>query len=582
MVFFEDSAQIWQVDPDPKNHKLISTVPIGTPFAYSHAGMGSDIFFLSQNGFRSVAVQAFSTNLMDNDIGSPIDALVQQDLKRPLDGVRRLRNALLYRAYGNSPTLSRMVESTDQGARNLVNALVQAAPKIAQARDNIQAGNMHNADIAEEVVQAAEKLNQIREQGGSVADYLAQQGLFGEEMNAVSRELLAFFEEHKRSGKAIATLLRNYYDALAAQGNPNQQDVFGEQAAPDKQQLLERTINDYEQEHGRSTDSGQLFERAAERPAGEPVSETEPQPASRRSDEAGAGENTGGTERDGEHGGRVAEEDAPKFSRSAMKDADANIRRGREAMNRAIVERADQKRAMYRNDIGWVDFVWGDDRKGLQHIIHRRMGSDGMSRDAVVRMLTQNVVETIAKGATERRSESGNAIRLYVNHQGNAVSLVKQKGSNSWVLTAFQENGNQAVEQVRGATQSALRSSDPIRSRVGLGAPDVRGNVAPSPEKINEIRQQVARAVGQRNMRLIDVLTAAEASRPDGAQDLRGVDGWYDPKSKRITLIADNLPNARAAQFAAWHELGHRKIDVAGWQQWRGVLEQARLNPKTI
>ena len=128
------------------------------------------------------------------------------------------------------------------------------------------------------MVQAAEKLNQIREQGGSVADYLAQQGLFGEDMNAVSRELLAFFEEHKRSGKAIATLLRNYYDALAAQGNPNQADVFGEQAAPDKQQLLERTINDYEQEHGRSADSGQLFERA-DRPAGEPVSETEQQAA---------------------------------------------------------------------------------------------------------------------------------------------------------------------------------------------------------------------------------------------------------------------------------------------------------------
>ena len=93
--------------------------------------------------------------------------------------------------------------------------------------------------------------------------------------------------------------------------------MFGEQAAPDKQQLLERTINDYEQEHGRSTDSGQLFERADERAAGEPVSETEPQPASRRSDEAGAGENKSGTERDGERSGRVAGEDAPKFSRSA-------------------------------------------------------------------------------------------------------------------------------------------------------------------------------------------------------------------------------------------------------------------------
>ncbi|WP_156503488.1 hypothetical protein [Eikenella longinqua] len=121
--------------------------------------------------------------------------------------------------------------------------------------------------------------------------------MFGKDMNAVSRELLAFFEEHKRSGKAIAALLRNYYEALAAQGNPNQQDVFGEQAAPDKQQLLERTIHDYEQEHGRNAGSGQLFERADERPAGEPVSETEPQPAGRRGDEAGAGENQGGTGR---------------------------------------------------------------------------------------------------------------------------------------------------------------------------------------------------------------------------------------------------------------------------------------------
>lgn len=100
-----------------------------------------------------------------------------------------------------------------------------------------------------------------------------------------------------------------------------------------------------------------------------------------------------------------------------------------------------------------------------------------------------------------------------------------------------------------------------------------------TPERVAEIRQQVERAVGRHNMRLIDVRTAEEASRPNGAENLRGVEGWYDPQSKRITLIADNLPNARTAQFAAWHELGHRKIDVAGWQQWRGVLEQARLNP---
>ena len=41
VVFFEDSAQIWAVDPDPELHKLVSTVPIGTRYAYSHTSMAT-------------------------------------------------------------------------------------------------------------------------------------------------------------------------------------------------------------------------------------------------------------------------------------------------------------------------------------------------------------------------------------------------------------------------------------------------------------------------------------------------------------------------------------------------------------
>lgn len=84
VVFFEDSAQIWAVDPDPLLHRLVTTVPIGTRYSHSHANMASDIFFLAPSGFRSVAVQAFSSNMMDNDIGSPIDALVQADMRRDI------------------------------------------------------------------------------------------------------------------------------------------------------------------------------------------------------------------------------------------------------------------------------------------------------------------------------------------------------------------------------------------------------------------------------------------------------------------------------------------------------------------
>lgn len=563
--------------------------------------------------------------------------MVDADGRLSQDGVRRLRNALLYRAYGNSPTLSRMVESTDQGARNLVNALVQAAPKIAQARDNIQAGNMHNADIAEEVVQAAEKLNQIREQGGSVADYLAQQGLFGEEMNAVSRDLLAFFEEHKHSGKAIATLLRNYYDALAAQGNPNQADVFGEQAAPDKQQLLERTINDYEQEHGRSADSRQLFERADERPAGKPVSETEPQSASRRSDAAGAGENTRGTERDGEQGGRVAEEDALKLSRSASTQEKYEQRI--DELFAGSKPNYNGQRVLDRSDM--LDMLGYGDMP--LHLVESKVVQGVDNHPQMTAEVWKKIPEWVDKPAAVFESDTdknrlvfiapekvaGRPVRIIIEPNGNHLEahiLVNAYDANSrmpwqrWVRdgllkymdmtnahTVLGSSGSNAALPTRQPSRFGSSEAQSFRSQLNGMLAQSRGrkkilteknlqgylknNPALSlnhsgnttstatPERVAEIRQQVARAVGQRNMRLIDVLTAAEARRPDVAQDFRGVDGWYDPKSKRITLIADNLPNARAAQFAAWHELGHRKIDVAGWQQWRGVLEQARLNP---
>ena len=563
--------------------------------------------------------------------------MVDADGRLSQDGVRRLRNALLYRAYGNSPTLSRMVESTDQGARNLVNALVQAAPKIAQARDSIHAGAMHDADIADEVVQAAEKLNQIREQGGSVADYLAQQGLFGEEMNAVSRELLAFFEEHKRSGKAIATLLRNYYDALAAQGNPNQQDVFGEQAAPDKQHLLERTINDYEQEHGRSADSGQLFGRADERPAGEPVSETEPQPASRRSDEAGAGENQGGTERDGEQNGRVAGEDAPKLSRSASTQEKYEQRI--DELFAGSKPNYNGQRVLDRSDM--LDMLGYGDMP--LHLVESKVVQGVDNHPQMTAEVWKKIPEWVDKPAAVFESDTdknrlvfiapekvaGRPVRIIIEPNGNHLEahiLVNAYDANSrmpwqrWVRdgllkymdmtnahTVLGSSGSNAALPTRQPSRFGSSEAQSFRSQLNGMLAQSRGRKkilteknlqgylknnpalslnhsgntpsAATPGRVAEIRQQVARAVGQRNMRLIDVLTAEEARRPDGAQDLRGVDGWYDPKSKRITLIADNLPNARAAQFAAWHELGHRKIDVAGWQQWQAVLEQARLNP---
>ncbi len=70
------------------------------------------------------------------------------------DGYRRMQNAILHRAYGNTSALSRMVESSDQGTRNLLTAMMKSAPKIAAAKDAIKNGNMHDADIADDLLWA--------------------------------------------------------------------------------------------------------------------------------------------------------------------------------------------------------------------------------------------------------------------------------------------------------------------------------------------------------------------------------------------------------------------------------------------
>lgn len=166
-----------------------------------------------------------------------------------------------------------------------------------------------------------------------------------------------------------------------------------------------------------------------------------------------------------------------RFSASAMKSVQANIKRGMEAMNKAITTKADVKRAMYRNDIGWIDFVWGSTgilkangktkgAMGISHIIEARMRKDGMSYDEVVEMLVTTTVETIAKGGVFARFEQGGATKLQLVLDNHLVNLVKNKGSNAWVITAF-EMFEDGTGKGYGKTSPTHNQSYSARTDVG-------------------------------------------------------------------------------------------------------------------
>lgn len=173
--------------------------------------------------------------------------------------------------------------------------------------------------------------------------------------------------------------------------------------------------------------------------------------------------------------------------------AAGNIRRGRAAMNRALLEKADVRRAMYRNDIGWIDFVWGSTGRvlpngktkgamGLAHVIESRMRKDGMSRDEVAGMLIGRVVDTIAKGGTGKIYRSGNSESMFVEYNGNRATLVKNKGSNGWLMNAFELHQNDDAGKSNDSSASTHKQA--TRHPLNVGASDTP-NVRAKDESVN-------------------------------------------------------------------------------------------------
>ena len=158
-------------------------------------------------------------------------------------GVQRMRNAMLYEAYGDSQTLSRLIENTDQGAKNVLSALTSIAPKVAQIQQGIDSGKLSNdVNISEDVIQAVEKYNQLNAQGFKISDYLAQEDFVGD-LSPETREILTIFDENRRSGKRIAQVLGSYLNKAQVQGDTSIMSLFGEDTTFDRLGSLQQAKN---------------------------------------------------------------------------------------------------------------------------------------------------------------------------------------------------------------------------------------------------------------------------------------------------------------------------------------------------
>lgn len=185
-------------------------------------------------------LRRFVGGLSQTERGAVIDA----DGGLSATGYARARNAVLAKAYGDSPVLTRLVESMDDTGRNIAKALIVAAPRMAQARAMAAAGQRYNADLTPALVEVAGELERLRQSGQGVGEALQQQAIDGQGRSAAAGKLLRFMSDNARRPRRIADLLQAYADALDAAGDPAQGSLLGDSVAPTVDALLDGALRE--------------------------------------------------------------------------------------------------------------------------------------------------------------------------------------------------------------------------------------------------------------------------------------------------------------------------------------------------
>lgn len=174
------------------------------------------------------------------------------------EGIQRIRNAIFAKAYGDTETLAKLAESTDNNVKNITNAMVKAAPLLADVKEKTQNGDLHDLDATVDMAAAARKLSELRETGDAVNVYLNQITLLDDGLSPLAKEFLSLFNQHSKSYSRLANLLTAYAKGAEAVGSPKQANLLG--VVPTQAEILHAAVERVARDAGQSkTDNQATF-----------------------------------------------------------------------------------------------------------------------------------------------------------------------------------------------------------------------------------------------------------------------------------------------------------------------------------
>lgn len=460
-------------------------------------------------------------------------------------GVQRMRNAMLYEAYGDSQTLSRLIENTDQGAKNVLNALTSIAPKVAQTQQGIDSGKLSSdVNISKDVIQAVEKYNQLNAQGFKISDYLAQEDFVGD-LSPEAREILTIFDENRRSGKRIAQVLGAYLDQAQMQGNLSQASMFGD-VDFDKLGSLQQAKNTDENVRLSLNESANSdFAKAVEDVFGSTNTKVKAESIY-----------LGTTPKALIESGL---DDLPMFMN---KQKLAKIKHEHPEMTADLLKQIPQQ---INNPVA----VFKNTKEGSPNnsyvVLTELQGTNG-----------NPVISAIHANKTERGLEFHRIASVYGrNESSNYLTNMVKHSEVRFVDKQKARRINHTLQLLADDTLNELFD---------------RASVVKSDGSVNTLNpeiqhaQDIIRKTFGKAAEHIEVTTFANPPKDVRNLITSDVEGWFNPKTGKVTLIADSINATKTMskeerlQFVAWHEMAHRGINVGYKGSYDSLMQEVGKN----
>jgi len=174
---------------------------------------GGDVTSPDNRGF----INSFISQVAPADRGSMISA----DGELSQDGVRRVRGALLAKAYDDNDVVQSTLENNDTEIKSIGNALTSVAGQVASFKAGVEKGETPKAlDITKNIIEAAKIIRDAKAGNKSVADALTQGAMFDEQKispvtEAIIRSWYNPTMKRQISQQKIEAFLRKYYEEAA-------------------------------------------------------------------------------------------------------------------------------------------------------------------------------------------------------------------------------------------------------------------------------------------------------------------------------------------------------------------------------